>query len=211
MDAAIAFFFLWKFTSLFSLRLLCGTSCGAAKLRVIVPPHSHIKFKIQMRLQTKDLGLIKKVAMASNSPHNSIAGGPTLEHPSPKRKQEPGTHFGVSFRNLHVHGFFESTFYQHTFASALCLLPALLRHVLFAHSRGKVQILRGFDGVVQRGEMLLVLGRPGSGCSTLLKTIAGDVHGITVDDESALNYGGEKSDLSTISIALTLLRRGHIC
>ncbi|KAH8586012.1 brefeldin A efflux transporter Bfr1 [Bisporella sp. PMI_857] len=34
-------------------------------------------------------------------------------------------------------------------------------------------ILHGIDGVIRDGEMLLVLGRPGSGCSTLLKTLAG--------------------------------------
>ncbi|KAJ7852075.1 hypothetical protein B0H14DRAFT_3085739 [Mycena olivaceomarginata] len=33
-------------------------------------------------------------------------------------------------------------------------------------------ILEGFSGVVRPGEMLLVLGRPGSGCSTFLKTLA---------------------------------------
>ncbi|KAF9461129.1 hypothetical protein BDZ94DRAFT_1373768 [Collybia nuda] len=32
--------------------------------------------------------------------------------------------------------------------------------------------ISGFEGVVRPGEMLLVLGRPGSGCSTLLKTLA---------------------------------------
>ena len=36
-------------------------------------------------------------------------------------------------------------------------------------------IIEGFDGIVRPGEMLLVLGRPGSGCSTLLKTIAGEI------------------------------------
>jgi ATP-binding cassette subfamily G (WHITE) protein 2 (SNQ2) len=33
-------------------------------------------------------------------------------------------------------------------------------------------ILTGFEGVVRPGEMLLVLGSPGSGCSTLLKILA---------------------------------------
>ncbi|KAF9555496.1 pleiotropic drug resistance ABC transporter [Agrocybe pediades] len=37
-------------------------------------------------------------------------------------------------------------------------------------------ILSGFEGVVRPGEMLLVLGRPGSGCSTFLKVLANQRH-----------------------------------
>ena len=37
----------------------------------------------------------------------------------------------------------------------------------------RTTILQSIDGVVREGEMLLVLGRPGSGCSTLLKALAG--------------------------------------
>ncbi|KAF8206136.1 P-loop containing nucleoside triphosphate hydrolase protein [Mycena galopus ATCC 62051] len=43
-------------------------------------------------------------------------------------------------------------------------------------------ILEGFSGLVRPGEMLLVLGRPGSGCSTLLKTLANqtdEYHSVT--------------------------------
>lgn len=39
-------------------------------------------------------------------------------------------------------------------------------------------------------EMLLVLGRPGSGCSTLLKTIAGETHGLNISKNSHINYQG---------------------
>ena len=38
--------------------------------------------------------------------------------------------------------------------------------------------------------MLVVLGRPGSGCSTLLKTISGETHGFFIDESSELNYQG---------------------
>lgn len=41
------------------------------------------------------------------------------------------------------------------------------------------------------GEMLVVLGRPGSGCSTLLKTISGETDGFFVDPTSEINYQGK--------------------
>ncbi|KAG8426770.1 hypothetical protein J3459_007818 [Metarhizium acridum] len=62
------------------------------------------------------------------------------------------------------------------------------RHVLtplgLARPPGQKTIIDGFTGLVKPGGMLLVLGRPGSGCSTLLRatanrstlSITGDVH-----------------------------------
>ena len=38
--------------------------------------------------------------------------------------------------------------------------------------------------------MLVVLGPPGSGCTTFLKTIAGEMSGLELDLESEINYMG---------------------
>ena len=70
----------------------------------------------------------------------------------------------------------------------------------------RIQILRDFDDLVKRGEMLLVLGRPGrqvilwknsediannhSGCSTLLKIISGETGDFYLAEDSHLNYQG---------------------
>lgn len=55
--------------------------------------------------------------------------------------------------------------------------------------QGQRKLLQGFTGVAKPGEMVLVLGRPGSGCSTFLKTIADKRSGfIRVDGD--VNYGG---------------------
>ncbi|KAH6647755.1 ABC-2 type transporter-domain-containing protein [Truncatella angustata] len=43
----------------------------------------------------------------------------------------------------------------------------------------EVTILDNFRGVVKPGEMVLVLGQPGSGCTSFLKTIANQRHGYT--------------------------------
>ncbi len=51
------------------------------------------------------------------------------------------------------------------------------------------KLLQGFNGHAKPGEMVLVIGRPGSGCSTFLKTIANKRNGfIGVDGD--VNYGG---------------------
>jgi len=50
-------------------------------------------------------------------------------------------------------------------------------------------LLQDFSGCVKDGEMLLVLGRPGSGCSTFLKTIASQTEGYE-SVEGEISYGG---------------------
>lgn len=56
--------------------------------------------------------------------------------------------------------------------------------------RRKIQILRNFEGLVEAGELLVVLGRPGAGCTTLLKTLSGETNGFFIDKESQINYQG---------------------
>lgn len=100
----------------------------------------------------------------------------------------------VAFRNLTVFGFGTSTDYQKTFANYPLAYLSRLR-VLFGHTRKiRVDILKDFEGLVACGEILLVLGRPGSGCTTFLKTLAGQTHGLHVDDSSNINYQGNLSN-----------------
>lgn len=55
----------------------------------------------------------------------------------------------------------------------------------------KRNLLYHCDGLVRSGEMLLVLGKPGSGCSSLLKTIAGQSSRLNVAHDSVLHYNGK--------------------
>ena len=50
-------------------------------------------------------------------------------------------------------------------------------------------LIRDFTGVVRDGEMMLVLGRPGSGCSTFLKAIANERAGY-LSVKGDVSYGG---------------------
>lgn len=97
---------------------------------------------------------------------------------------------GIAYTNLSAHGFGEATDYQKTFGNYPLETGELFRRLIGRRQQTKIQILRNFDGLVRSGEMLVVLGRPGSGCSTLLKTISGETDGFFVDESSKINYQG---------------------
>ncbi|KAJ5682612.1 ABC multidrug transporter C [Penicillium macrosclerotiorum] len=101
----------------------------------------------------------------------------------------PARQAGVSFRNLSVHGYGSPTDYQKDVFNSVLQVGALFR-MMTGSGKQKIQILRDFDGLVKSGEMLVVLGRPGSGCSTFLKTLAGEMNGIHKDPNSQMNYQG---------------------
>lgn len=119
---------------------------------------------------------------------------------------------GVVFKNLTVQGVGATATFVRTLPDAvlgtfgpdlykLCarFVPGL--PIPGAHGE-KRDLIHNFTGVVRDGEMMLVLGRPGSGCSTFLKAISnkrdgyagvtGDVHygGISAR-EQARNFRGE--------------------
>lgn len=96
---------------------------------------------------------------------------------------------GIAFRNLNVHGFGTPTDFQKTVGNVwLNVLNLVTR--FGRKEQQRIDILQNLEGIVEAGEMLVVLGPPGSGCSTLLKTISGDTHGLYVDDSSTMNYRG---------------------
>lgn len=110
------------------------------------------------------------------------------EHAAPTRTA------GVAFRSLNVHGFGSDTDYQKSVGNVWLEGPALVRELMGNKGR-KIEILQHLDGLVEAGEMLVVLGPPGSGCSTFLKTITGETHGFVVDPASQLNYQGVSPEL----------------
>ena len=110
----------------------------------------------------------------------------------------------VAFQNLNVYGFGASTDFQKDVANVWVSLAGMARSLFSGGDKQRIDILRGFDGVVKKGEMLVVLGPPGSGCSTFLKTIAGEMNGLYHDDTSYFNYHG-KSACQTLSRTVSVL------
>lgn len=96
---------------------------------------------------------------------------------------------GVAFKDLDVYGYGAATNFQKNVANVFLQAETFARKMI-SQTQHRVDILRGLEGVVHSGEMVAVLGPPGSGCSTFLKTIAGDTHGFHVADEAAINYQG---------------------
>jgi hypothetical protein len=134
-----------------------------------------------------------------NSPNFSAkAWAKSLVNLQQSDDKNPRRTAGVAFRNLNAYGFGASTDYQKTVGNIWLQVAGSVRHLLGAKER-RIDILQGFDGVVNAGEMLVVLGPPGSGCSTFLKTISGETYGFNVDKESYLNYQG-KSFLGPVSV-----------
>lgn len=98
---------------------------------------------------------------------------------------------GLCFENLNVFGYGTPTDFQKNVGNIWLALPGMARR-LVSHSAGqtRIDILQQFDGLIRPGEMCVVLGPPGSGCSTFLKTISGDTNGLYVNEGSYFNYQG---------------------
>ncbi|KAM0305961.1 hypothetical protein ACHAO8_011007 [Botrytis cinerea] len=104
-------------------------------------------------------------------------------------RRYPRRSAGFSFENLTVYTYRKPTDYQKNVANVVLELGAFARW-LVGSGKQKVQILKGFDGLIEHGEMLLVLGRPGSGVSSFLKTISGNTRGLFVEPDSDINHQG---------------------
>lgn len=96
---------------------------------------------------------------------------------------------GVAFRNVHVSGTVNALNLQSTLGSTLSS-PLRIGSLFSFGKKPHKQILHSFDGLVKSGELLIVLGRPGSGCSTLLKSLTGQYHGLQMDKDSVIHYNG---------------------
>ncbi|KAH8679388.1 ABC-2 type transporter-domain-containing protein [Ilyonectria robusta] len=96
---------------------------------------------------------------------------------------------GVAYQKLTVSGTGAPLQLQQTVGSMLQAPLRLGEHFSFGKKEPKT-ILHKSDGILRSGELLIVLGRPGSGCSTLLKTMTGQLESLGISDESIIHYNG---------------------
>lgn len=102
-------------------------------------------------------------------------------------------HSGLAFKDLTCWGIDASAAYGPS-------VPEMLRDTykwplkfFKKDSRLQRQIIRNFMGIIQPGELVLALGKPGAGCSSLLKACAGEIENFT-KVEGDFSYDGLNQD-----------------
>ncbi|KAF4980544.1 hypothetical protein FZEAL_3479 [Fusarium zealandicum] len=117
-------------------------------------------------------------------------------------EEEKTRHSGVIFRDLTVRGVGVGASLQPTVGDFFLGLPRTLAKLFTKGPKAALakppvrDLISNFDGCVRPGELLLVLGRPGSGCSTFLKAFCNQragFEGVTGD----VSYGG--TDAATMA------------
>ena len=127
--------------------------------------------------------------------------GPFIQEGHFEKRTETGASakkVGVIFKNLTVKGIGSTKNFVRTVPNAIIgtfgpdlyniicnFIPALR----FGNSPPVRTLINDFTGVVRHGEMMLVLGRPGSGCTTFLKAIANQRGGYA-EVTGDVSYGG---------------------
>ncbi|KLJ09917.1 ATPase [Blastomyces silverae] len=93
----------------------------------------------------------------------------------------PGKKIGVVFKNLTVEGIDATSSFVKTLPDAVMgtfgpdlynLITRFVPGLRFGKPPPTRSLIHGFTGSLRDGEMMLVLGRPGAGCTTFLKAIA---------------------------------------
>ena len=111
---------------------------------------------------------------------------------------EPAKKVGVVFKNLTVQGVQTGASFVRTLPHAVVgtfgpdLYNVICRFVpqfRFGRKPPIRDLIHDFTGAVREGEMMLVLGRPGAGCTTFLKAIAND-RAAFAGVNGEVSYGG---------------------
>ncbi|KAM0806858.1 putative ABC-2 type transporter-domain-containing protein [Seiridium cardinale] len=116
-----------------------------------------------------------------------------------EKRTEPGSEkkVGVIYKNLTVKGTGSTTSLVRTVPDAIIgtfgpdlyhLLSRWIPFIKFGRAETRT-LVHGFTGCVRDGEMMLVLGRPGAGCSTFLRAVSNNTESFA-SVEGDVSYGG---------------------
>lgn len=163
-------------------------------------------FRVLSKRRTSSFGRTRTASTASSTDEEqeeinklmSRMFGHTRQEAS---EEEKTRHAGVIFKNLTVKGMGVGAALQPSVGGIFLGLPRFLKNLATKGPRkaaGKPPvrtIIDDFSGCIRPGEMLLVLGRPGAGCSTFLKVIGNQRFGFE-GISGEVTYGG--TDAKTI-------------
>ncbi|KAK6884936.1 Opaque-specific ABC transporter CDR3 [Candida tropicalis] len=103
---------------------------------------------------------------------------------------KPGK-LGVAYKNLRVYGDAIENDYQTTVSNGVFkFAKKVINKFRQKTDDYTFDILKPMEGLIKPGEVTVVLGRPGAGCSTFLKTIACKTEGFKIADGSIISYDG---------------------
>ncbi|CAI5759590.1 unnamed protein product [Candida verbasci] len=103
---------------------------------------------------------------------------------------KPGK-LGVAYKNLRVYGDAIESDYQTTVSNGFIKAAKWVKNKVQKQTDDYTfDILKPMEGLIKPGEVTVVLGRPGAGCTTFLKTIACHTEGFKVADGSIISYDG---------------------
>ena len=98
---------------------------------------------------------------------------------------------GVCLKDLRVSGVSNDADYQITVANVPLKVYEKVKSWVTKRDESRYfDILKPMDALFEPGRVCVVLGRPGAGCSTLLKTVSARTYGLTVRPESVISYDG---------------------
>lgn len=97
---------------------------------------------------------------------------------------------GVSFQDLSVYGVDQSFSIAPTTYDLMKGPVGAIQNVIKKRRIPDRAILKNINGYAKSGEMVLVLGRPGAGCSTLLKSIGGTDLDLYTGMDGDIRYDG---------------------
>ncbi|CAI4331039.1 BAQ_1a_G0008910.mRNA.1.CDS.1 [Saccharomyces cerevisiae] len=106
---------------------------------------------------------------------------------------EQGIHIrkaGVTIENISAKGVDASALEGATFGNILCLPLTIFRGIKAKRHQKMRQIISNVNALAEAGEMILVLGRPGAGCSSFLKVTAGEIDQFAGGVSGEIAYDG---------------------
>ncbi|KAF2739693.1 hypothetical protein EJ04DRAFT_287234 [Polyplosphaeria fusca] len=157
-------------------------------------------FKVLSRRKTSNLGRTTTADTATSTDEEQEEINKLMSRMFGRTRQEASEeektrHLGVVFKNLTVKGMGVGAALQPSVGDIFLNIPRFIKNFATKGPRkaaGKPPvrtIIDNFSGCVKPGEMLLVLGRPGAGCSTFLKILGNQRFGYE-DVEGEVTYGG---------------------